>query len=63
MPKYKTQTNDLTEVIEAGGTAGLEVIEITDVPTTSTSGTLNEAQMAIVNSDTPSCVKFNNEYY
>ena len=63
MPKYKTQTNDLTEVIEAGGGGGLEVIEITDVPETTTSGTLNEAQMAIVNSDTSSCVKFNNEYY
>ena len=63
MPKYKTQTNDLTEVIEAGGGAGLEVIEITGVDETATSGTLNEAQMAIVNSDTPSCVKFNNEYY
>lgn len=49
--------------LAGGGGAGLEVIEITDVPTTSTSGTLNEAQMAIVNSNTPSCVKFNNEYY
>ena len=59
----KMYTPEEIKSIAGGGGAGLEVIEITDVPTTSTSGTLNEAQMAIVNSDTPSCVKFNNEYY
>ena len=59
----KMYTPEEIKAIAGGGGAGLEVIEITDVPTTSTSGTLNEAQMAIVNSDTPSCVKFNNEYY
>ena len=59
----KMYTPEEIKAIAGGGGAGLEVIEITDVPTTSTSGTLNEAQMAIVNSNTPSCVKFNNEYY
>lgn len=59
----KMYTPEEIKAIAGGGGAGLEVIEITGVPTTSTSGTLNEAQMAIVNSDTPSCVKFNNEYY
>lgn len=59
----KMYTPEEIKAIAGGGGAGLEVIEITDVPTTSTSGTLNEAQMAIVNSDKPSCVKFNNEYY
>ena len=57
----KMYTPDESKAIAGGGGAGLEVIEITDV--SATSGTLNEAQMAIVNSDTPSCVKFNNEYY
>lgn len=57
----KMYTPEEIKAIAGGGGAGLEVIEITDV--SATSGTLNEAQMAIVNSDTPSCVKFNNEYY
>lgn len=59
----KMYTPEEIKAIAGGGGAGLEVIEITGVSSTSTSGTLNEAQMAIVNSDTPSCVKFNNEYY
>jgi len=59
----KMYTPEEIKAIAGGGGAGLEVIEITDVSETSTSGTLNEAQMAIVNSNTPSCVKFNNEYY
>ena len=59
----KMYTPEEIKAIAGGGGAGLEVIEITDVASTATSGTLNEAQMAIVNSDTPSCVKFNNEYY
>ena len=57
----KMYTPEEIKAIAGGGGAGLEVIEITDV--SATSGTLNEAQMAIVNSNTPSCVKFNNEYY
>lgn len=56
----KMYTPEEIKAIAGGGGAGLEVIEITGA---STSGTLNEAQMAIVNSDKPSCVKFNNEYY
>ena len=59
----KMYTPEEIKAIAGGGGAGLEVIEITGVDETATSGTLNEAQMAIVNSDTPSCVKFNNEYY
>lgn len=59
----KMYTPEEIKAIAGGGGAGLEVIEITDVSSTATSGTLNEAQMAIVNSNTPSCVKFNNEYY
>ena len=59
----KMYTPEEIKAIAGGGGAGLGVIEITDVASTATSGTLNEAQMAIVNSDTPSCVKFNNEYY
>lgn len=43
--------------------SGLEVIEITDVPDTATSGTLTSDQIAIANKTTPSCIKFNNEYY
>lgn len=42
---------------------GLEVIQITDVSATATNGTLNSDQMAIANKATPSCIKFNNEYY
>ena len=42
---------------------GLEVIAITDVSSTATNGTLNSDQMAIANKATPSCIKFNNEYY
>lgn len=42
---------------------GLEVIQITDVASTATNGTLNSDQMAIANKATPSCIKFNNEYY
>ena len=42
---------------------GLEVIQITDVSSTATNGTLNSDQMAIANKATPSCIKFNNEYY
>ena len=57
----KMYTPEEIKAIAGGGGAGLEVIEITDV--SATSGTLNEVQMAIVNSNTPSCVKFNNEYY
>ena len=57
----KMYTPEEIKAIAGGGGAGLEVIEITDV--SATSGTLNADQMAIVNSNTPSCVKFNNEYY
>ena len=42
---------------------GLEVIAITDVASTATNGTLTSDQMAIANKATPSCIKFNNEYY
>ena len=59
----KMYTPEEIKAIAGGGGAGLEVIEITDVPSTATSGILNEAQMVIVNSDSPSCIKFNNEYY
>ena len=39
MPKYKTQTNDLTEVIESGGSGGLtyETVDLGYIDTGTTS--------------------------
>lgn len=61
---YNINGVTLSETTISGGSgSGLEVIEITDVPSTATNGTLTSDQMTIANKATPSCIKFNNEYY